>query len=364
MTFVAIFLIIVGLGIAGIWAIDIAGGKFANRGKFFQWREGEALLWPHLLAEYLTALALVAAGTGLLLQAAWSIPLAWLALGALVYTAINSSGWVLADRSRLSYGIPMWVSLFGALVCLIWLIPYSVKPVQDKKTLIEETTLLLEPELFDLTETQQPEQDANVIPRGFGYVHEVIPDARYDIRYHGDDNFLGVPVDGYLEPVAILTMEALKALRNAADDFRSHGYGIIVFDGYRPQKAVDHFVRWAREIGDTLTKRTYYPDVNKAHLFSLGYIASRSGHSRGSTVDLTLFDLQTGQEIDMGTGFDFFGPLSAHDSDQVTPEQLANRNFLRRIMVKHGFIPYPEEWWHYTLQNEPYPEKYFDFDVF
>ncbi len=170
-------------------------------------------------------------------------------------------GWVLADRSRLSYGIPMWISLLGALVCLVWLIPYSVKPVQDEKPFIEEKTFYSEPEPNDSIGVSYPDKDVFVIPPGFGYVREVIPDARYDIRYHGHDNFLGVPVDGYLEPVAILTLEALKALRQAADDFRNQGYGIIVFDGYRPQKAVDHFVRWARDIGDTLTKRTYYPDT-------------------------------------------------------------------------------------------------------
>lgn len=206
--------------------------------------------------------------------------------------------------------------------------------------------------------------DPWVIPRGFGYVHEVIDDARYDVRYFGNDNFVGRPVDGYLEPVVILSLEALEALVRVADELRSQGYGIIVFDGYRPQKAVDHFVRWASDVSDTLTRAKYYPDVDKRNLFSSGYIASRSSHTRGSTVDLTLYDLQTGTKVDMGSGFDFFGPISAHDSQLITPVQHANRTILRQAMVKQGFSPLELEWWHYTLRDEPFPETYFDFNVF
>lgn len=201
------------------------------------------------------------------------------------------------------------------------------------------------------------------LPEGFGYVHEAIPEVVYDIRYHGYDNFLGRPVDGYLEPVAILTNEAIEALSQAADDLADEGYGIIVFDGYRPQKAVDHFVRWAKAVNDTLTKARFYPDVDKADLFSLGYIAERSGHSRGSTVDLTLFYLETGEELDMGSGFDFFGPISNHGTNLITQKQADNRMILRDVMLKHGFLLYEKEWWHYTLSNEPFPDTYFDFDV-
>jgi zinc D-Ala-D-Ala dipeptidase len=204
---------------------------------------------------------------------------------------------------------------------------------------------------------------AGQIPEGFGYVHEAIPDAKYDIRYFTDDNFVGTRVDGYLAPVAILTEEALEALKDAADELRGKGYGIIVFDGYRPQKAVDHFVRWARDPADTLTKQKYYPEVDKADLFTKGYVAERSGHTRGSTIDLSLYDLETGEEVDMGSGFDLFGPPSHHGSDLVTPEQAANRILLKETMERHGFLPYSREWWHYRLDDEPYPDTFFDFDV-
>ncbi len=205
--------------------------------------------------------------------------------------------------------------------------------------------------------------DTAVLPDGFGYVHDAIPEVEYDIRYYTHDNFVGAPVDGYNAPVAILTDEALDALVNVADDLEEQGYGMIVFDGYRPQKAVDHFVRWAQDPADTLTKHKYYPDVDKADLFDLGYIAEQSSHTRGSTVDLTLTYLDTGEEVDMGSGFDFFGPISHHGTDLINEEQEANRNILKETMQRHGYLMYPYEWWHYTLDNEPYPDTYFDFDV-
>ena len=201
------------------------------------------------------------------------------------------------------------------------------------------------------------------LPEGFGYVHEFIPRAVLDVRYAYNDNFLGVPVDGYPEHVVILTKEALKALTRVEALLYEKGYGIIVFDGFRPQKAVNHFVRWARDIGDTLTRQKYYPEVDKSMLFELGYISGRSGHSRGSTVDLTLFDLDTGKKLDMGSGFDFFGPVSSHGSPLITAKQQKNREILLEAMLAHGFIPYQKEWWHYTLSNEPFPDTYFDFDV-
>ncbi len=201
------------------------------------------------------------------------------------------------------------------------------------------------------------------LPQGFVYANENIPDARLDVRYYTHDNFLGVPVDGYLAPKVILSNEAALALEAVADELRNLGYGLILFDGYRPQKAVNHFVRWARDITDTLTKGKYYPDVDKSLLFELGYIASLSGHSRGSTIDLSLYYLDNGEEVDMGSGFDFFGPVSSHGTDLITPEQTANRNILLQVMLHHGFRPYDEEWWHYTLANEPFPDTYFDFDV-
>ncbi|MGM0737960.1 MAG: M15 family metallopeptidase [Bacteroidota bacterium] len=207
------------------------------------------------------------------------------------------------------------------------------------------------------------DEEERRIPEGFGYVHEAVPDVKYDIRYCTHDNFVGAPVDGYLAPVAILTRDALEALKKAANELRDKGYGMIVFDGYRPQKAVDHFVRWARDESDTLTKQKYYPEVDKADLFTEGYIAERSGHSRGSTIDLSLYDLETGEEIDMGSGFDLFGPPSHHGTDLVTAGQSANRHILKDVMERHGFAPYSREWWHYRLIDEPHTETFFDFDV-
>ncbi len=201
------------------------------------------------------------------------------------------------------------------------------------------------------------------LPEGFGYVHEFIPRAVLDVRYAYNDNFLGVPVDGYLEHVVILTIEALKALAMVEAKLHEKGYGIIVYDGFRPQKAVNHFVRWARDVGDTLTKQKYYPEVDKSRLFELGYISRRSGHSRGSTVDLTLFDLDTGKALDMGSGFDLFGPASSHRSPLITDKQQKNREILRQAMLDHGFLPFQKEWWHYRLASEPFPDTYFDFDV-
>jgi D-alanyl-D-alanine dipeptidase len=191
----------------------------------------------------------------------------------------------------------------------------------------------------------------------------VIPSAFLEIRYFSDDNFVGAVIDGYEAPKAILTEEAAEALRQAADALFEQGYYIKIFDAYRPQRAVDHFVRWSKDIEDTKMKEKYYPDLDKAVLFELGYIAENSSHSRGSTVDLTLVDASTGEELDMGSGFDFFGDISNHGTELITEDQEKNRNILRDAMVEAGFEIYPEEWWHYTLKDEPYPDTYFDFPV-
>ena len=201
------------------------------------------------------------------------------------------------------------------------------------------------------------------LPEGFVYVDDVIPSARFDIRYFGENNFVGRRIDGYKAPFAILSREAAEALKRVSDDLAELGYGLLIFDGYRPQKAVDDFAAWSLDPSDAKMKEQYYPEVDKSRLFELGYIASRSGHTRGSTVDLTLVRLDTGEEVDMGGPFDFFGPVSHHGTDLVTEEQTANRNILKEAMEKHGFAAYDQEWWHYTLKPEPYPDTYFDFDV-
>ncbi len=174
---------------------------------------------------------------------------------------------------------------------------------------------------------------------------------------------MGTRVDGYKNPVALLTREAVTALKKVQENLKKQGHGLKVFDAYRPQKAVDHFIRWANVIEDTLTKSKYYPDVNKKDLFELGYIAEKSGHTRGSTLDLTIIDLATKKELDMGSPWDFFGDISHHGTLLISKQQTANRNMLLQVMKKHGFKPYSNEWWHYTLENEPFPVSYFNFDI-
>lgn len=202
-------------------------------------------------------------------------------------------------------------------------------------------------------------------PPGFVDALQAVPGVEIDLRYLSSDNFVGEPIDGYRQERCYMTVEAAAALRGVQLELAGFGLGLKVFDAYRPQQAVDHFVRWAADLGDTKMKARYYPAVRKAHLFRDGYIAARSGHSRGSTVDLTLVTLNETNvsELDMGTRWDFFGPESWPSSDAVTPQQRANRMLLQSLMVKHGFRPIDEEWWHFTLVDEPFPETYFDFVV-
>ena len=208
--------------------------------------------------------------------------------------------------------------------------------------------------------------DKEVDPRndssGFVSLGEVIPDAILEIRYYTTYNFVGERIDGYQEPIALLTKEAAAALKEASDELMNLGYRLKIFDAYRPQMAVDHFMRWALN-DDIKMKEYFYPELEKDVLFPLGYIAEKSGHSRGSTVDLTLFDMKTEKEVDMGGTFDYFGELSHPDYQDITPEQYAMRMLLREVMIKHGFRPLPEEWWHFTLEDEPYPDTYFTFPV-
>jgi D-alanyl-D-alanine dipeptidase len=198
---------------------------------------------------------------------------------------------------------------------------------------------------------------------GFVSVSDVIPDALLDVRYYTTYNFVGERIDGYEQPVVLMTKEAAAALALVNRDMRAQGLRLVIYDAYRPQRAVDHFVRWAEDVSDTRMKAIFYPEVDKADLFERGFIAKRSGHSRGSTVDLTLLDEKSGMLLDMGGPFDFFGELSHPDFAGVTTELHANRMLLRDAMVTHGFRPLSTEWWHFTLVNEPYPDTYFDFPV-
>ena len=203
--------------------------------------------------------------------------------------------------------------------------------------------------------------NAQTRPPSFADAAAVIPDLVVDMRYFGAANFVGTRVDGYEAPVCLLTHQAVTALAAVQRDLRPRGLGLKVFDCYRPVRAVRHFVRWARD-PDTGTKAEFYPHVAKGNLFREGYIASRSGHSRGSTVDLTLVTLPGGDELDMGTPFDFLSPQSGQGG-RVSAEARANRKLLADAMRARGFIPYDKEWWHFTLRNEPFPNSYFDFPV-
>ena len=233
------------------------------------------------------------------------------------------------------------------------------------KATTEETTEEDTEATTEETPTDASDEDSEGLPEaeGFVLVTDVIPDAILEIRYYTDYNFVGEQIDGYEEPVALLTKEAAEALKAANDDLEEQGYCIKIYDAYRPQSAVDDFIDWANDTSDTKMQEYFYPEVNKANLFSEGYIAYHSGHSRGSTVDLTIVDKATGEDVDMGGTFDYFGQVSHPDYTGITDEQYANRMILRDAMTSHGFKAITTEWWHFTLQNEPYPNTYFNFPV-
>ena len=191
----------------------------------------------------------------------------------------------------------------------------------------------------------------------------VIHEAEFDIRYFSSFNFVGRRIRGYDEPVALLTENAACALKAVSADLKQKGLHIKVFDAYRPQSAVDHFAEWAADTDDTCMKEYFYPDIDKSVLFSQGYIAAHSSHSRGSTVDLTLVDDITGKELDMGGTFDLFSEISHSDFRGIAPEQYSARMLLRSVLTAHGFMPLAEEWWHFTLIDEPFPDTYFTFPV-
>ena len=204
-----------------------------------------------------------------------------------------------------------------------------------------------------------PEKDSS----GFVLLSDHIPSIVQEIRYFSTYNFIGDRIDGYEEPVALLTIEAARALKAVANEMNVQGYRLKIFDTYRPTTAVKHFIMWGIEDQDIRMKPYFYPDVEKQDLFSKGYIAKRSSHSRGSTVDLTLLDMRTGKEVDMGSQFDWFGIESHPDYRGITEEQYENRMFLQKAMVRNGFTPIDCEWWHFTLADEPYPDLYFSFPV-
>lgn len=208
-------------------------------------------------------------------------------------------------------------------------------------------------------ETLAPEYDRS----DFVEVTEVIPDVILEIRYYSTYNFVGTRVDGYVRPLALMTRQAADSLKAVNDELKAKGYRIKIWDTYRPQRAVNHFIRWAEDLNDTTMKKVFYPMVDKSLLFEQGYIYARSSHSRGSTVDLTLIETATGKELDMGSPFDWFGEESHPDYPCKLYMQSFNRLLLHDAMVRHGFEGLDSEWWHFTLANEPYPDTYFDFPI-
>tara|TARA_R110001632_G_scaffold14337_10_gene48457 strand:- start:3630 stop:4298 length:669 start_codon:yes stop_codon:yes gene_type:complete len=203
--------------------------------------------------------------------------------------------------------------------------------------------------------------NCQTLKSGFSYVSEIDSTIQKELRYISSNNFIGKPIDGYIKNTLIISTPAAKALKKIQSKLVQFGLSLKVFDAYRPQQSVNHFVRWAKVMNDTLMKQQYYPTTAKKDLFRLDYIAAKSGHTRGSTVDLTIVDLKTNEELDMGSTYDFFGTASHPFFENLTKNQRSNRLLLRNIMLEAGFKPYSKEWWHFTLKEEPYPNKYFTF---
>ena len=201
------------------------------------------------------------------------------------------------------------------------------------------------------------------LPEEFIYVKNEIPTIKTELRYFSENNFVGKKIRGYTTNNLILTKKSAAALKNIQKELEPLNLSLKIYDGYRPQQAVDHFWEWAQDLNDTLMKKQFYPNVEKKDLFKLKYIAKKSGHSRGSTVDVTLVNTSTCKEIDMGTPYDFFGEESWVEYIGITKEQQKNRRFLQQLMLKNGFINYPQEWWHFTLANEPFINQYFNFEI-
>ncbi|MCF6224182.1 MAG: M15 family metallopeptidase [Flavobacteriaceae bacterium] len=217
--------------------------------------------------------------------------------------------------------------------------------------------------LFGFTNNSDNRLNEPPSKKDFVYLKEIMTNLRSDIRYYGSNNFIGQPIDGYNAPKCLLSKEAAYALKKVQDELEKIGFGLLIYDAYRPQRAVDHFIRWAKDESDTAMKLQFYPNIDKKDLFSKGYISARSGHSRGSTVDLTIVSLKTRHILNMGSAYDLFDEVSGIENKSITSNQKSLRMLLKRRMEKHGFISYEKEWWHFTLKDEPYPDTYFDFPV-
>lgn len=212
--------------------------------------------------------------------------------------------------------------------------------------------------LMALAFTKQQE-----LPDGFVYAKNIIPDLDVELRYYSINNFVGDTIEGYYANKLIISKPTAEALKLVQAELQQQNLCLKVYDGYRPQKAVNHFIRWAKDLNDTINKEQFYPDVKKRHLFRDGYIASQSGHSRGSTLDLTIINGNTQEPLDMGSPYDFFGEASWVDYQNITETQKQNRKLLQTVMLKYDFRNYSQEWWHFTLRGEPFPDTYFEFEV-
>ena len=200
------------------------------------------------------------------------------------------------------------------------------------------------------------------LPPGFVYINDIDESIKIDLRYFTTNNFTGHIIEGYKSNMAIISYAAAKSLVQVQNDLKKKNLSLKIFDAYRPQMSVNYFIKWSNDLADTINKSLYYPKIKKPQLFPMGYIAERSGHSRGSTVDLTIIDNKTNKELDMGTLYDFFGPESSTDFSNITDNQMSNRLLLLKVMTKNGFKNYPMEWWHYTLVPEPF-DSYFNFVI-
>ena len=286
-------------------------------------------------------------------------------------------------RKRLGSALKQYVQEFQTKKNLIF--AAQIKPYKMKRIVYCLLSLLLITAaiLWTLNACEKNDEVADIYNSSqFVTLTDAVPDAILEIRYYGTYNFVGSRIDGYMEPTALLTRQAADSLRAVSDDVMAQGYRLKIYDAYRPQCGVDHFMRWAADISDVKMKPYFYPDLDKSVLFDQEYIMAKSGHTRGSTIDMTLFDMNTEKELDMGGTFDWFGPESHPDfcgnpetgeytgdnsksptGRSITPQQFENRMILRRAMLKHGFKPLNTEWWHFTLKNEPFPDTYFNFPV-
>ena len=242
--------------------------------------------------------------------------------------------------------------LFIIIVCLV----FSTTSCKKKNAC---TIPISEIQQSSTQKPSTPEEDASE----FCLLTDSIPDVILEIRYFSTYNFVGKRVDGYREPVALITKKAASALHKVSNELKSKGYRLKIYDAYRPQCAVDHFMRWAKDLNDTITKSSFYPGLTKKQIFDRGFVATKSSHTRGSTVDLTLVDAKTGKEVDMGGVFDYFGQSSHTDYEGISATQHNNRMILQDVMTRHGFTPFVDEWWHFTLANEPFSDTYFTFAV-